>query len=236
MKRFKQFLIERIEGWNPDVLKTQTLNPRRQDFNSQEEYLQALRDTAVKQKEEGQKLTSSGEQRANILGKVETGLKVADTIADATLSAGAVAVPGIGTALNATVKGLKSGMAASQGDYGKAALYAADAGLPALGRLASTGTQLGKATQIAKPALDLAKDVGAYIKNPVTGAVSELTKIGLQAKPISQMTSSMSNIAKGIGLSSEAANLLGQTSVKVGTKAAGEQLSSELENKKIKLT
>lgn len=222
MKRFKQFLFE--------SLYEETLNPRRQDFGTEDEYLQALRDASKKQRAEAEEMTSAAEKSASTLGKIETGLQAADAVTDAALSAGAVAVPGVGTALNAGVKGIKAGIAGSQGDYGKAALYAADAGIPAVGRLASAATQTGRIAQAAKPALELAKDVGSYVANPV----KEIVKTGVQAvtrtQPISNLTGKIAAAGEAIGVGNRASTVVGKTSLSMGNKTLGSSLQSAAKN------
>jgi len=222
MLSFKQFLLE--------SLHEDTLNPRRQDYGTQEEYLQALRDASVKQKAEAQQMTSSAEQRANTLGKAETGLKVGEAATDAILSAGAVAVPGVGTALNAGVKGIKATIAGSQGDYGKSALYAADAALPAVGRAATLVSQTGKAAKIAQPALELAKDVGSYISNPVKETIGQGLRKVVTTEPVAKAVSSLASAGESLGLSQPATKLIGRTSLTLGTKAAAEPVKPMVTN------
>jgi hypothetical protein len=149
MKRFKQFLKE----------TTQTLNPRRSDYpegdSGQQQYLQALRDSAAKQRQEGEEMTKDAESRANTLGNIETGLKVADTVADVALTAGSV-VPG-GAIVNTVVKGAKSAMAAEKGDYAGAVASGLDAAIPFAGKLGS--------------GIKAAGNIASVIKNPLAGGV-----------------------------------------------------------------
>lgn len=220
MKRFTQYLIEKLHE--------ETLNPRRQDYATQEEYLQALRDTSVKQKAEAQQMTSDAESKANILGKVETGLKVADTVTDAALSAGAVAVPGVGTALNAAVKGTKALVNANQGNYGQAALNVADAALPGVGRLANTASTAGKLANAVKPTAQLAADIGNYVANPVKTVVGTVAKSALGTNTGKAITTGVSTLGQSIGLSNVGLNVLGQTSLKTGTKLSAQPINNQV--------
>lgn len=215
MKRFITFLIEQTQ---------QTLNPRRQDFpegeEGQQQYLQAMRDTAAQQKREADQMTSSAETQANVLKNVETGLKVAETAADAALTAGAVAVPGAGTALNAAVKGLKGTAAATQGDYGKAALYAADAALPAVGSLASKAGSASGLVKSAGEVVNLGKDVAKFVSNPISQAVEQ----GVARVPqVSRAVQATTNVLSKAGLGIPAANIATQTTAKTALKVAGEE-------------
>ena len=222
MLTFKQFLLE--------SLHEDTLNPRRQDYGTQEEYLQALRDASVKQKAEAQQMTSSAEQRANTLGKVETGLKVGEVATDAILTAGAAVAPGYGTALNAGVKGLKAAIAGYQGDYGKAALYAADAALPAVGQAAKIASQTGRAAKIAQPALELAKDVGSYISNPVKETIGQGLRKVLTAQPVENTVKSLASAGKSLGFSEPATKLIGRTSLSLAPKVAAQPIKPIVTN------
>lgn len=228
MLRFKQFLIE----------EEQTLNPRRQNFPEGEEgdkqYSQALRDTALKQKAEGDKMRSSGEKNYKILGNIETGLKVAETVTDAALTAGAVAVPGVGTMLNATVKGIKAQQAVNDGDFVKAGLYAADAALPALGNLAKTASAGGKIAQAVKPVGELAKDVTNFVKNPIAdlgkrGAQETISRLS-QTGPAKAVIDAGTKALQSSGLSSQAIQVGTKTAVTTGTKIAGQKTEKGIQN------
>ena len=215
-----------------EKLHEQTLNPRRQDYATQEEYLQALRDTSVKQKAEAQQMTSDAESKANILGKVETGLKVADAVTDAALSVGAVAVPGVGTALNAAVKGTKAIANTSQGNYGKAALNVADAALPVLGRLANSASTAGRIANIVKEPAQLAADVGNYVANPVKTVVGTVARSALGTNTGQAMATGLSTLGKSVGVSNAGLQVAGQTAVRAGSKLVAEPIKTKIEQMK----
>ena len=119
MKRFKQYLIERLDNEMDSVPTSATQKPKdlvapnRRDYadtpEGAEQWKSDTRDFASKTKSQAKLETEQAKSTYDTLGKVETGLKIADTAADTALSAGAVAVPGVGTALNAGVKMLKAG-------------------------------------------------------------------------------------------------------------------------------
>jgi hypothetical protein len=202
MKKFKQFLLE----------TEQTLNPRRSDYpegdSGQQQYLQALRDTAKKQKQEAEEMTRSAESRANILGNIETGLKVADAVTDVALTAGSV-LPG-GALLNAGVKATKSAVAAGQGNYTGVAVNALDAAVPIAGKLAT--------------AVKAAGNIASVINNPITGGVrvaankaglSQAISSGVQKLGVSELAANAAG--KGLGSATQ------KTSVALGQSATEAQ-------------
>lgn len=220
MKRFSKFLLEQSQ---------QTLNPRRQDFpegqEGQQQYLQALRDTSEKQRAEAETMTRNAENREKVLGNVETGLKAAETIADAGLSVGAVAVPGIGTGLNAAVKGIKSIAAGRRGDYLQASLYGADAVLPAVGSLAAEARAAGGLINSAGEVATLGRDITKFVSNPIAQAVEQgVTRI----PQVSRAVQSTTNTLNSMGLSQPAANLLTNTAVKSTLKLGGDKVQEKV--------
>ena len=91
MKRFKQFLLERLED---DVEKVnspvpqkekQSLPPSRKDYTDTEEgnekWKSDVKSWAAKEKAAATIMTTNAKSAANTLGKIETGLKVADVVA-----------------------------------------------------------------------------------------------------------------------------------------------------------
>lgn len=201
MKSFKQYLRE----------TTQTLNPRRSDYpegdGGQQQYLDALRSTSQKQKQEAQEMTQDAESKANVLGKIETGLKAAETVTDVALSAGSVTP--VGAALNAGVKGIKAISSAASGDYGSAAVNALDAAVPFAGKLA-TGVKG-------------AANIAAVANNPIAGGVRVAAeKVGL--------SNALSTVASDFGVSSLAAKSFGKaagSAVQKTTTALGNKISNE---------
>lgn len=213
MLSFKQFLIE---------TSPQILNPKRSDYpegdSGQQQYLQALRDTSQKQRKEAEEVTQDAESRANTLGNIETGLKVADTVADVALTAGS-AVPG-GAIVNAAVKGVKSAMAAGRGDYTGAVASGLDAAVPFAGKLASgvkTGGNVmstvnsflaGRArdaglAQSISTGAKAAADIASVVKNPLAGGVRiAADKVGL--------AQSLATGAEKLGVSEVAAKAAGK--------------------------
>ena len=141
MKRFKNFLMEALldDGDKPQPREqTNTKTPLRRDFEDTEEgqaqYVQALKDAAPKLRQEAQAESEKNERTANLLGNLETGLKIADQVADVALTAGSVIPPG--AAINAAVKGVKGAVAAKEGDYMKAGANVLDAAIPYAGKAA----------------------------------------------------------------------------------------------------
>lgn len=205
MKRFKQFLME----------ITQTMNPRRSDYpegdSGQQQYLQALRDASQKQRQEAQEVTRDAERRADTLGKVETGLKVADAVTDVALTAGSV-VPG-GAIVNAAVKGAKSAIAAGQGNYTGAAVNALDAAVPFAGKLAS--------------GVKAAGNIAAVVNNPLAGGV----RIAANKTGLAQ---SIATGVEKLGASELAANAVGKglgSATQKTTVALGQPISAQTQRK-----
>jgi len=205
MKRFKQFLME----------ITQTMNPRRSDYpegdSGQQQYLQALRDASQKQRQEAQEVTRDAESRADTLGKVETGLKVADAVTDVALTAGSV-VPG-GAIVNAAVKGAKSAIAAGQGNYTGAAVNALDAAVPFAGKVAS--------------GVKAAGNIAAVVNNPLAGGV----RIAANKTELAQ---SIATGVQKLGASELAANAVGRglgSATQKTTVALGQPISAQTQRK-----
>jgi len=205
MKRFKQFLME----------ITQTMNPRRSDYpegdSGQQQYLQALRDASQNQRQEAQEVTRDAERRADTLGKVETGLKVADAVTDVALTAGSV-VPG-GAIVNAAVKGAKSAIAAGQGNYTGAAVNALDAAVPFAGKLAS--------------GVKAAGNIAAVVNNPLAGGV----RIAANKTGLAQ---SIATGVEKLGASELAANAVGKglgSATQKTTVALGQPISAQTQRK-----
>lgn len=179
MKRFKQFLIERLEedDWIPDApTKTDTTTkvPLRGNFpegeEGQKEYIQALKDSAPKLKQEAEEFSRNAETSSNILSNVESGLRTADLVTDVALSAASVTPPG--AILNAAVKGVKSGIDAKEGDYGSAAINALDAITPGVGKVISGA---GKATKLASNATRLVVDPVSSVGKTTMGLIGKAT-------------------------------------------------------------
>ena len=178
MKRFKQFLLEYglsdvFVGTNKAAQESKNMrNPIRTDYSDdeagQQAYLSALRSSADKQRQVGTEMTNTASGQANTLQNTETALTAVKDAADATLSVGAVVVPGAGTALNAAVKGIEGGLEAKDGNYVAAGIKVADAILPVAGKYA------GSVTGVA--------NVGKGIMNPVKTAIDlGAKKLGVDA-------------------------------------------------------
>lgn len=226
MKSFKQFLLERLED---DIEKPepatkepvkQSLPPSRKDYADTEEgaeqWKSDVKSWVPGARKEAEQMTSDAASSYKTLGKIETGLKIADAVTDTALSAGAVAVPGIGTAINAGVKGIKAGINASEGNYGSAALNVADAALPMVaGKLESAGK--------------LAATAGKFLKAPVESALekgAEALKVtktlaGETVKGIEGSTSVLSDVGAQF-----ARNVAGKSAVKVASKNISEPIKS----------
>lgn len=194
---------------------TQTMNPRRSDYpegdSGQQQYLQALRDASQKQRQEAQEVTRDAERRADTLGKVETGLKVADAVTDVALTAGSV-VPG-GAIVNAAVKGAKSAIAAGQGNYTGAAVNALDAAVPFAGKLAS--------------GVKAAGNIAAVVNNPLAGGV----RIAANKTGLAQ---SIATGVEKLGASELAANAVGKglgSATQKTTVALGQPISAQTQRK-----
>ena len=225
MKRFKQFLFERLED---DVEKVkppvpqaekQSLPPSRKDYADTEEGNQQWK-SDVKSWVPGAKaaantMTSNAESAANTLGKIETGLKVADVVTDTALSAGAVAVPGVGTALNAAVKGVKSGINASQGNYLAAGLNAVDAALPMAGQLQTAGK--------------VASTVGSLVKSPVTAVLEKGAEALGVTKALAGETVKAIPAATEV-LSNTGAQLARNVAAKAGVKVAAREVENPIKS------
>jgi hypothetical protein len=224
MKTFKQFLLERLEDdiEKPEqisVPEKQSLPPSRKDYADTDEGAQQWK-SDVKSwvpgaKKEAEQMTSNAESTYKTLGKVETGLKVADAVTDTALSAGAVAVPGVGTAINAAVKGVKAGINASQGNYGTAALNVADAALPVMGELQSAGKVAQTAGKFLKAPVESALEKGAE----ALGVTKSLA--GETVKGIEGATSVLSDVGAQFGR-----NVAAKSGIKIAAKSASEPIKS----------
>jgi hypothetical protein len=221
MKSFKQFLFERLED---DIERTKTvpvtvkpkqsLPPSRKNYPDTEEGTQQwktdVNSWVPQARKDAESMTNNAESAANTLGKIETGLKVADAVTDTALSAGAVAVPGVGTALNAAVKGVKGGINASQGNYVATGLNAVDAVLPVAGQLQTAGK--------------VASTIGSLVKSPVTAVLEKgaealgVTKAlaGETVKAIPAATEVLSKTGAQL-----ARNVAAKAGVKVAARSAG---------------
>ena len=225
MKSFKQFLYEKLEDdielVKPPVPKPekQSLPPSRNNYSDDEEgtrqWKADVNSWVPGAKKEAQQMTTNAESSANTLGKIETGLKTAEAVTDTALSAGAVAVPGVGTALNAAVKGVKGGINASQGNYLAAGLNVADAALPIAGQLKTAGK--------------IATTVGSLIKSPVSSALEKgaealgvtKTLAGEAVKAIPTATEVLSNTGAQFGR-----NVAAKAGVKIASKTLENPIKS----------
>jgi len=225
MKRFKQFLFERLEDGVEKVnspvpqAEKQSLPPSRKNYPDTEEGNEKWK-SDVKAWVPGAKaaantMTSNAESAANTLGKIETGLKVADVVTDTALSAGAVAVPGVGTALNAAVKGVKSGINASQGNYLAAGLNAVDAALPMAGQLETAGK--------------VASTVGSLVKSPVTSVLEKGAEALGVTKALAGETVKAIPAATEV-LSNTGAQLARNVAAKAGVKIASRQAEAPIKS------
>ena len=235
MKRFKQFLFERLEDGVEKVnspvpqAEKQSLPPSRKNYPDTEEGNEKWK-SDVKAWVPGAKaaantMTSNAESAANTLGKIETGLRVADVVTDTALSAGAVAVPGVGTALNAAVKGVKSGINASQGNYLAAGLNAVDAALPMAGQLQTAGKVAGQLQTAGK----VASTVGSFVRSPIASGLEKgaealgvtKTLAGEAVKAIPKTTEVLSNTG---------AQLARNVAAKAGVKVAAREVENPIKS------
>ena len=176
MLRFKQFLLEyglsdAFVGTNKAAEESKNMrNPLRKDYADddagQQAYLGALKTSSEKQRKVGTEMTDTASGQANTLKNTETTLKAVKDVADTTLSVGAAVVPGVGTALNAAVKGIEGGLEAKDGNYVAAGIKVADAVLPVAGR--------------AVASIKGASTLGKSIMNPVKTAIEAgANKLGI---------------------------------------------------------
>jgi hypothetical protein len=225
MKSFKQFLLERLED---DVEKVnspvpqkekQSLPPSRKDYADTEEgnekWKSDVKSWAAKEKAAATIMTTNAESAANTLGKIETGLKVADAVTDTALSAGAVAVPGVGTALNAAVKGVKGGINASQGNYVATGLNAVDAVLPVAGQLQTAGK--------------VASTIGSLVKSPVTAVLEKGAEALGVTKALAGETVKAIPAATEV-LSNTGAQLARNVAAKAGVKVAAREVENPIKS------
>ncbi len=214
MKRFKQYLLETIneEWYNPKTWFGSSDHPKlpnRRDYGEDEAETERWKaDTqsfASGERKAAEEQTASAASRYKTLGNVETGLKVADAVTDTALSAGAIAVPGVGTALNAAVKGVKAGINVSQGNYGSAALNVADAALPYVGELAAAG----KAAQVGEKVIE----AGAQAAKTGTTALGTVEKTGKTLQTVGKFVRNpvATALEKGAELTGTTAKIAGET-------------------------
>ena len=147
--------------------------PKRADFSSDEEFSNASKQWAERTKSQANTDIARSKAAVSAIDVATPVLKGVELAADTALSAGAVAVPGVGTVLNSTVKGLKAGMAAQRGDYVGATVNALDAAIPYAGKLAKTASTVKTGTD--------------YLTKPVATAVGQLAKsetVKSVAKPV----------------------------------------------------
>jgi hypothetical protein len=240
MKRFKQFLFEKleddIERVKPPVPQPekQSLPPLRQNYADTEEGNQQWK-SDVKSWVPGAKaaantMSSNAESSANTLGKIETGLKVAETITDTALSAGAVAVPGVGTALNAAVKGVKGGINASQGNYLAAGLNAVDAALPIAGQLQTAGKVASTIGSLAKSPVSSALEKGAEALGVTKTLAGEAVKAVPAATEVLSSTGAQfgRNVAAKAGV--KIASKQAEAPIKSGISSVGSSLANNTSN------
>jgi len=229
MKRFKQFLFERLEDdverVKPVVpqAEKQSLPPSRKNYPDTEEgnekWKSDVKSWVPGAKASANAMSSNAESAANTLGKIETGLRVADVVTDTALSAGAVAVPGVGTALNAAVKGIKGGINASEGNYLAAGLNAVDAALPMAGQLQTAGK--------------VASTVGSFVRSPIASGLEKgaealgvtKTLAGEAVKAIPKTTEILSSTGAQFGR-----NVVGKAGVKVASREVDDPIKSTLSN------
>lgn len=176
MLRFKQYLLEvsmsgLFTGTNKAAEESKNMrNPLRKDYSDddagQQAYLGALKTSSEKQRQVGTEMTNTASGQANTLKNTESTLRTVKDVADTTLSVGAAVVPGVGTALNAAVKGIEGGLEAKDGNYVAAGIKAADAILPVAGR--AVASVRGVST------------LGKSIMNPVKTAIEAgANKLGI---------------------------------------------------------
>jgi len=223
MLRFKQYLLEVtladiFTGTNQAAEDSKNMrSPLRKDYPEgdagQQQYLDALKTSSVKQREVGNSMTSTASGQAKTLANTQSALQTAKTVADTGLLVGATVVPGVGTALNAGVKAIESGLAASEGEYGEAGAKALEAVLPSAGRL-----------------LPAAKGVSTAVKaiaNPISTAIEQgAAQSGLVRSAVNLGASALKTITPQLGQQGTA--LVAGVLPRVGVKVASKEIAGSL--------
>jgi hypothetical protein len=165
------------------------------DPQGQSDYIDSLRTYASAERERAKDQIERSEARAKEAKSTYSALEnLKRYVLDPALSVGAVAAPGVGTALNAAVKGVDAATNASEGNYVSAGLNAADAILPAAKLYAPSSVAGGQAVDQAM----------RYFQNPATGFANSVFK----SAPVSRVMNSVSNAIASSPAALELASVL----------------------------
>ena len=165
------------------------------DPQGQSDYIDSLRTYASAERERAKDQIERSEARAKEAQSTYSALEnLKRYVLDPALSVGAVAAPGVGTALNAAVKGVDAATNASEGNYVSAGLNAADAILPAAKLYAPSSVAGGQAVDQAM----------RYFQNPATGFANSVFK----SAPVSRVMNSVSNAIASSPAALELASVL----------------------------
>lgn len=253
MKRFKQYLLERLEDGVDTTATTTTTGttqkpkesvlPNRRDYADTPEGMEQWKaDTrAFAQKERGaaEQQTQSAASMASGLQTTSNILKGVKTVADTTLSVGAAIDPtGVGAGLNAVVKGVNAAMDVGQGNYGSAAMNVIDAALPVAGKLATGAKAAETAGSLTKTVAGAFQGGSEAIKDTATGlSVLEKTKAGLETakeagKAIAKPLEAAAEYgAKKLGISGAIGNLGSASASLAGVGEQGSALAGKAAEK-----
>ena len=232
MLRFKQFLLEyglsdAFVGTNKAAEESKNMrNPLRKDYADddagQQAYLGALKTSSEKQRQVGTEMTNTASDQANTLKNTESTLKTVKDVADTTLSVGAAVVPGVGTALNAAVKGIEGGLEAKDGNYVAAGIKVADAILPVAGKAVASlkGASNPGILPVAERAVASIKGastLGKSIMNPVKTAIEAgANKLGINTLATKASGAIVGAVAPNLG--TVGTNLASKAVASVGIK------------------
>jgi hypothetical protein len=166
------------------------------------QWKEATKSSAANQRKEAEEQTEKAAGKAENLEKTKRVVGAVKSGADAALSAGAFAVPGAGSVINAGVKSAEAGIDLSQGNNLSAGMNMADAALPYAGKLAGAANAIAKTAPVAAK---LASETERAVSGAKTAFTAAINPLSVALETTAKKTGVSGMVARGIERGTESA-------------------------------